>query len=259
VASKVDYKNNMSQAEVIRNALAKVESLRQAEHASPRLGTMVRGLKSLQSKRFKGTYADLAADPRFGPATQFFLEELYGDKDFANRDAQFFKIAGALQRTLPRQAIETALMLAELHALSEDLDHAMAAVLLDFSTNNHAAIAVSAYVRAWRLVGRREDRMKQLNMVLTLGRDLVRLTKTRGLRLILTMMHAPANAAGFGALQHFLEAGFDTFATMNAHATRAGEFLSTIERRESELIRLLFDDELIGCQAELSRQLANQA
>ena len=47
-----------------------------------------------------------------------------------------------------------------------------------------------------------------------LGQDLTRFTRMPGLRMMLRMMRKPAQAAGLGALQHFLETGFDTFGAM---------------------------------------------
>jgi hypothetical protein len=52
----------------------------------------------------------------------------------------------------------------------------------------------------------------------------------------LRLMRAPAHAAGMGALQDFLERGFDTFRQMRG----ADEFLARIARRERELAAQLF-------------------
>lgn len=244
----------MDQAGKIRDALTKVEALRHSGRSCAQLGESVRALKQLQSRRFRGTYADLAVDAHFAPATNFFLEELYGSQDFSTRDAQFFKVAGTLERVLPGPAVGTAVTLAALHALSEELDHHMAATRRDFlippETTKQAA---ANYIQAWREVGRREERVRQLQMVLRLGRDLVRLTNTRGLRLILRMMHSPAYAAGFGALQHFLESGFDTFASLSRQGGLSDQFLAAIESREAELINMLFDEELSMCNIRLAR------
>jgi hypothetical protein len=246
----------MHQAERIREALSKVDVLRQSTRHSTELATSVSNVKALQARRFAGTYADLAADERYESATRFFLQELYGARDFTARDTQFFRVAGTLERMLPRQAVETATMLAELHFLSEDLDYCMARTSLDGSLNiEDIDLATANYIQAWRTVGRREDRHMQLQMVLSLGRALVRLTSAPGLRLLLRMMRTPASAAGLGSLQHFLEAGFDTFASMNSKEGRTDYFLETIEGRESEFMRLLFDDSINCCQAEMKEKL----
>jgi hypothetical protein len=49
-------------------------------------------------------------------------------------------------------------------------------------------------------------------------------------------MRGPAQMAGLGALQHFLETGFDTFRAMRG----AGEFLATVKQREAALAQTLF-------------------
>ena len=192
--------------------------------------------------------------PRFGPAARFFLEELYSDQDYSERDAQFAKIAGALQRVFPEQVAATAVALAELHALTEELDHAMGAA---WCAVGPAAAGGDAgrYIDAWRQVGRRAEREAQLRVVIGIGKDMAKLTRTPGLRLLLKMMRGPASAAGLSSLQHFLEAGFDTFASLSRQPQGAETFLRTIEEREAALIALLFDAAPVACETELRRTL----
>lgn len=241
----------MEAATIIRNAVARVSALRAAESAQPALRTAVRAVKGLQARRFAGSYRDMLAGGPFSAATRFFLEELYGEKDYADRDAQFARIAGAIERFFPAAVAETAVGLAQLHALTEGLDHAM----------GHAWLAAGAtqgdarhYVVAWRSVGRRADRESQLEDVLAIGHDMIRLTRTPGLRMMLRMMRGPASAAGLGSLQHFLETGFDTFAAL-ARGEAAQQFLHTIRERESALIAQLFDAPLVACETQLAATL----
>ena len=226
----------MEPAETIRNAVAAVRLLRVQTSASPALLEAVKQIKLFQARRFRATYSDLLGSDEYGPATQFFLDELYSDKDFAQRDAQFAKIAGALQTLFPKQVVQTAVKLAQLHRLTEELDHQMGIEVLSTSGVDE----VAKYVQAWNTVGRRQDRDLQLKTVLGVGLELERLTRTAGLRLMLKMMRRPAHAAGLGALQAFLEAGFDTFADMSGKKKLVANFLSTIQERESKLIAALF-------------------
>ena len=77
----------------IRRHLERVTHLRtQAQQDG--LSTAVHQIKQLQARRFRATYADFLTDPRHAAATAFFLDELYGEHDFAQRDAQFARIAG---------------------------------------------------------------------------------------------------------------------------------------------------------------------
>ena len=116
----------MEAAQKIRTAVTAVSLLRRRVEADPSLQAALGRVKRVQSRRFAGTYADLLAAGPFSAATRFFLDELYSDKDYAERDAQFARIAGAIEKLFPAQIADTAVDLAELHALTEELDQAMA-------------------------------------------------------------------------------------------------------------------------------------
>lgn len=218
-------------ADLILGHLDTVERERRARTASAALQARVLALKAYQQRRFAHTYADLLATPRYGAAARFFLDELYGPGDFSQRDAQFARVVPALVRLFPRDVVDTVATLAQLHALSEQLDTDMAKALLDDSVDAHA------YIRAWRITGRAEDRQQQVSLTLAVGRDLDELTRKPLLRHSLRMMRAPARAAGLSALQGFLESGFDTFQAMRG----AQEFLGTVSAREQSLLEALFD------------------
>jgi hypothetical protein len=241
----------MDAAHTIRDAVSKIIQLRLESVSNPQLGASVAAVKRFQSRRFAFTYGDILKAGPYQNAAQFFLEELYGEKDYSHRDTQFARIAGAMQKLLPKAAVATAVLLAELHLLTEELDHAMGAAWLALvqkagavtsSLNLSPLDSSLTYVKSWQNVGRRDDRRLQLEKVLEMGRDLDRLTKTHGLRLVLKMMRRPAEAAGLGDLQHFLEHGFDTFAQMGQHHSSVAGFLSLIEQRESALMDDLFSE-----------------
>jgi hypothetical protein len=242
----------MEAAQQIRDAVAAVSSLRQETLADPLLREAVGEVKRLQSTRFAGTYADLLAGGPYADASRFFLDELYSDKDYAQRDAQFARIASAIEKFFPQQVAQTAVALARLHALTEDLDHALAKAWLVQSPD---AAPPQRYVAAWRYLGRRPDRERQLAVVMEIGQQMARLTRTPGLRLMLKMMRGPAAAAGLGSLQRFLESGFDTFAAMAGRPRGAEQFLDTVRSREAALIAALFDTELVACGTALEKTL----
>jgi hypothetical protein len=242
----------MEAARKIRNAVAQVALLRSAAVDNPALSGAVRDIKRIQAVRFAGTYSDLLSGGPYAAAARFFLEELYSDKDYAERDAQFARIAGAIEKLFPENVARTAVTLAELHALTEELDQAMG---LAWLAQAEARSEASRYVEAWREVGRRPDREAQLKVVMGIGQQMVQLTRTPGLRMLLKMMRGPASAAGLASLQHFLETGFDTFASMVRTPRGAPAFLRTIETRESALIAALFDVDRVACETELARTL----
>ena len=232
----------------IREAMQAVSLLRQSRAAHPRLDEACVEVKHFQAQRFRATYADLLSDPRYQHAADFFLNELYGGHDYAQRDQQFARIANTMARLFPAAVVETAASLAEVHALTEELDDRIARQWLVASGLQLPA----RYIASWRAVADRSARLQQLHVVLHLGQELDRLTRTRGLRTLLRMMRGPAHAAGLSALQNFLETGFDAFAGMRG----ATEFLSLIETRESAWIASLFDDEAVACETQLNQLLA---
>jgi hypothetical protein len=235
----------MSTAETIRVAVAEVQALRLESGSMPEIGAAVAAVKRLQARRFAGSYADLLAPGPYSAAARFFLEELYSDRDYAERDAQFARIAGAVEKLFPRDVADTAAGLARLHALTESLDHAVARESTGTSSDE-----IAAYVRAWKAVGRRVDRERQLETVVAIGDELTRLTRLPGLRLMLKLMRGPAAAAGLSSLQRFLESGFETFAAV---ATRGGaeRFLQTIRNREQRLMDLMYSADAVACETEL--------
>ncbi len=240
----------MQGSQEIRQALSRVAELRQTTGGKGPWAVALQAVKRLQAQRFASTYPDLLSNPTFAPSATFFLEELYSAKDFSQRDAQFARIAGALERTFPEAVLATVRALAQLHLQTEELDLAMAQTwCLSRETSD-----ATRYLRAWRSVGQRTSRDWQLATVLDIGQTLGRLTRKPGLRLMLKMMHKPAEMAGLGALQAFLESGFDHFSGM-AKAGEVAEFLEIIRSRESDWIDRLFDANAVTCETDLARTL----
>jgi hypothetical protein len=244
----------MDAAHTIRDAVARVSQLRLASAGNPPLGAAISSVKRFQARRFAGTYADLLQSAKYQGASRFFLDELYSERDYTLRDAQFARIASPLQTLFPAAVAAVAVSMAQLHLLTEELDHAMGQAWLEGATDI-ASSEAGRYVRAWRRVGREEHRYSQLGSVLELGDELDRLTRKPGLYLMLKLMRRPAAATGLSSLQAFLEAGFAAFAAMASEGEDAGVFMSIIRERESLLMRQLFTAELVTCETELQRTL----
>lgn len=225
-------------AESLLQELRAVDAERARRAADPALEARVQALKAYQQRRFAQTYADLLANPRYEAATRFFLHELYGPDDYRQRDAQFARVIPTLTRLFPQEVVETVGRLARLHALSERLDTRMGEALPS------AQIAPGDYLAAWRACGEPASRQQQIDLTMAVGQALDHLTRTPLLRQTLRLMRGPAQMAGLGALQNFLESGFDTFRAMRG----ATDFLSTVRQREEVLAGRLFaaDAEVLG-------------
>lgn len=240
-----------SAADRIRAHLATVDTLR-VQSRSQGVDAAVSEIKRFQARRFRATYADVLGHRVQGAAARFFLNELYGDHDFRERDAQFGRIASAIERLLPEEVAELSVDLAEMHALTEGLDHAMATHWMECALHEPATLR---YVHAWRATGRRDARERQLAVVGHMGMELQRLTRSKSLLMMLRMMRRPAQAAGLSDLQRFLEAGFLAFGALGD----ARPFLSIIEQRERRWVDALFSAPLTDCTAALDAELCATA
>ena len=220
-------------AQSLRDEIAGVVRLRRRTAEDPAFARRLLALKGWQAERLAATYGDLLAHPRYRPATEFFLTDLYGAKDFRSRDEELARVVPAMCRMLPEGALRTIAAAVRLDRLSESLDHAVADALAAAGVPERPGDA--AYGTAYRAADRRDDREMQIALTLEIGRALDDLTRSRTLRAALVLMRRPARAAGFGDLQDFLERGFEAF----RHMGGAQAFLDTVAGREREVMRRL--------------------
>jgi hypothetical protein len=216
-------------AALLRQHLSRLRALRGAPKV-PAFEARVTQLRGWQAERLARTYADLSADARYAPATRFFLEDLYGTKDYSGRDADLQRVLPVMTRVLPQSAIETAALAIEVDALSEELDRGMAGAL------EPGEITAERYAKAYRRTGTRAQRAHQINLIGQVGRRLDALVKRPLVYRMLQMMRRPAKLAGLADLQGFLERGFESF----EHMRGADHFLTTIAERETEIMERIF-------------------
>jgi hypothetical protein len=214
--------------------LEAVASERRKRQADPALSARVEAVKRFQHARFAATYSDLLQHPRYGNAARFFLDDLYGPQDFTERDAQFVRIVPGLVKLFPLDIVRTVSALAQLHALSEQLDSAMGESVAEAPRG--VEWDERTYGDAWRRIGRPADREQQIALMLRVGSALDSFTRKPLLRHSLRLMRGPAAAAGLASLQRFLERGFDTFREMQGAQT----FLDIVAQRERALAARLF-------------------
>lgn len=209
--------------------LERLERLRELRGGAP--VPRVDELKSWQQARLKRTYADLAANPRYAPATVFFFDELYGAKDGALRDRDLLRMYPTMKRLLPRFAFDTVDRALELDVLAEEFDQAVARAL------GKAPLDETSYTEAFRAVDRHADRARQVALMREVGQGLDKVVAKPLIYSTLKMLRKPAAVAGLADMQAFLEAGFTAF----RHMKGADYFLDTIASRETLLMERIFD------------------
>ena len=192
-------------------------------------------LRQWQARRLAASFTDFLADPRMRPAAEFFLSDLYGDRDFSARDRDAARILPMMARLLPDTLLRAATEAIELAVLSHALDLRMAEDLAR-RAKPMAAITLADYRRAYRRGGYRRLRRHQIALVLRVGHALDAAVKKHGVHKLLRASRIPAQLAGLSELQAFLERGFTAFEALGG----ADDFLREVAAREQRVSDRLF-------------------
>jgi hypothetical protein len=213
--------------------LARKRRLDAAAEQTADFAARLRELRAWQTARLENTYREFRADPRYAPAVEFFLSDLYGPGEFRARDRDLARAWRYLKRALPAPAMAVLGQAIELDVLTLELDHALVRVLAA------GPVSDATYGAAYRAADDRAGRTRQIDLIVGIGKDLSRIVRRVWLGPLLHAAHAPAHAAGFGALQDFLERGYATFRIMKDPE----RLMTAIAERETSFMRRLFDTE----------------
>jgi hypothetical protein len=227
-------------AERLRAQLTLGTTLRASAKASSEATDRRLRLRQWQGARLARTHRDLLETPRYREAARFFLSELYGPTDQSMRYAEIERVMPITVMLLPVAGLQVVVGAVELDALSESLDADMVAAL----GPRLGTLDDAAYGDAYRQIGRRADRERQIGLIHDLGLALDHLSKLPMVPATLKRMRVPARLAGLGELQNFLQRGFEVFTAMEG----TEEFVNIIVSREARLSEALFagDDRLLG-------------
>jgi hypothetical protein len=221
----------------LRHALAKRLAWQKRMNSpdlEPRLALPSLGpLRRWQSNRLRMSFAGILANPAMRPAGEFFLTDLYADKDFSARDRDAAKILPMMAMILPHSLLQAAVDTIELAVLSHAFDLAMAEAI---KLNKKGEIELSSYVDAYREVACPRLRRHQIDLIIRVGKNLDAAVQKHGVYKLLKASRTPARIAGLQELQGFLERGFEAFAQLHG----ADEFLEMVAASEYQISERLF-------------------
>ena len=192
----------------------------------------IRELQEWQCKRLLASHEPLWTQKRFNPAMQFFIDELYGPKDFTQRDQDIAKVVPKMAKILPEKALVSLESAMHLNRLSYELDMDMAKALGDKDINR------DSYADAYRSCQNQSDRALQINYIEELGQDLAEVVNITGISTLLKLARKPAQLAGVIALHEFLESGFNAFKKLGD----VQDFIQPIVTLERQIMLDLFDE-----------------
>ncbi len=179
-------------------------------------------------------FRDLHDRPGYAEAIDFTISDLAG-VGISDRDRDLERAALAITRMLPRTALETVAAAAELNARVLETNLGIFRRLLR-NGNLPAEITDRAYCVACREGSTLHECVELVRLATNLGRTLKILVRVPLLGAMLRAMRGPAHAAGFGALQEFLEGGYTTFRQI----PDIDHFLIEIDTRMTDVFTIIF-------------------
>ena len=193
-------------------------------------------LQNWQQNRLAETFSDLSQHVAYRPAVTFFLTELYGGLDFRERDQDMHKVMPVMKRFLPDKVLYIMSEAFELQAISLEFDMEMAQHMRNMEIRT---LDLDDYCNVYCACSDRPGRERQILLIRKLGYDLDRLVGKPLVNTLVRLLRGPAHAAGFGALQEFLEDGLGSFRAMDD----VSHFNETIFQREWDSMEKLFAGE----------------
>ncbi len=192
-------------------------------------------LRAFQCQRLATTYADLLTVPRYRPATEFFLNDVYAPRDFSQRDADMLRFYQGVRKVLPERAVSILADVVTLSDLTNELDDQLCRALFEV-VGVTDAITPQQYAEGYRICDNYAERAHQIEMISRIGLGIDRLVRIPFVGVSLRLAHGPAVLTGWEDLQRFLERGFSAF----KHMKGAAEFMEMIRHRETAILDRIF-------------------
>lgn len=200
-----------------------------------------RVLAAWQAARLRHTYRDLLEMSRYRKAVEFFLTDLYGDKDFSARDEGVERVYPIMSRVMPGAALLTISIGIELHAISQELDLDMVAMLWG-EMNIGDRLDATAYAEAYRRCGNIDARRRQISIVREVGESLDSVVFKPFIYNAVKLGRGPAKMAGLLELHDFIERGFIAFRAMKG----SEDFIDAIVTRETAIMESILAGEPVA-------------
>lgn len=188
-----------------------------------------------QSLRLARTHHDMLVDPQFSQACRFFLADIYAPKDFSQRDYDGKRIYDFMNKFLPEATLYPLAVALEVNALTARLDQRLATVMEE-KMGLVGGFTMAQYMKAYRLCDNYQERMRQVDLILEVGKHLERVRHLPFIGTTLKLARRPAQRLGWYEMQDFLERGFVAWKSLG----QPQRFLSSIERREKAILNHMY-------------------
>jgi hypothetical protein len=214
------------------------EAAQRQEIAGKGLDPAMQRLREWQSQRLRGTYADLLAEPAFNPACEFFLTDIYGPKDFTQRDHDAERLYGLLSRYLPQIMLRLVADTIRINHMTYRLDHDLLNALVGLY-GEQETISFEQYAQAYRVCDNEPERREQIELLTAILEEVTIGARQMATGLALKAVRGPAVKLGWGELYDFFERGYQACKPMKDPRY----FVQTIRSRELALLEKIFAGE----------------
>ena len=199
------------------------------------IGSLKRELQKFQSDRIRQTYSDIAKMKQYFKITDFFINEIYASKDFDFRNQSIKDIYRRSRHFLTEEMDSAITKVIELNDLSDDLDVKMVSVMQQHGIQKIDNIDVYAFV--YSRCGERENRKRQIDLLVFGTRGIHQLSKKAFIGLSLTALHRATKLLGIAKIMDFLYDGYEAFHRVDD----IGYFTDKVYERETLLSKQLFE------------------
>jgi len=225
----------MTKQSGIRDLLGNLDKVKHQPVDQTQLDPNVAMLRAWQSQRLTRTYQDLLAEDRYRPACQFFLDDIYGPRDFSQRDHDMEQMYDFTRRFVPDAMLRPLAITVELHHISEKLDQQLLDVLID-QVGIADSITPDQYAAAYRLCDNYAERVHQINLIEQICSRLDGIVRSPLTGPTLSIARRPLRSAGHVEMVEFLERGYHAFKRMHG----SHHFRKTITERELGILDRIY-------------------
>lgn len=166
-------------------------------------------LVAWQERYLMPFYAEFRVRPEEDAAVRFVVSDLAGS-GISARDRDLGRVVPLMIALLPEKALDALARAMELNARVLAINLAVARDFLG-PDSLECGISEAEYCTAFRQVTTLDECIELTELAYRIGLTLRKVVRIPMIGITLRAMRAPAHAAGFGALQDFLETGYRRF------------------------------------------------
>lgn len=201
------------------------------------LAPLKRRLQAFQIELLTADYTDFTSQPRYRDLLHFFFSALYAPQDFSLRNESFRTLHEWLAGLIGHDPVRVLAQAIELNDLTESLDDDMVLALRTMGVKGE--ITVTLWEEAYRLVDRRLDRMRQVDMLVSIGHVLDSVAAVPFVDVQLRAVRPAMALIGWEHVIDFLVRGYRAIRS----ARPIGQALDAIQQRELARIERLLPPE----------------